>query len=321
MLINYTKFPIVLLSVLILSACNNQNSKFDATGTFEADEVIVSSELAGRIDSFAVEEGQQVKAGKVVGTIDAVNLALQKEQVEASINALREKTLDVKPQIRLLQDQLAVQKSQLATLERERQRTQNLLTADAATGKQLDDINAQIDVLKGQMQVTQQQIRVQQTATSTQNRGILSENKPLQKRVAQLADQLANANITNPINGTVLDKYAEQGEITAAGKALYKIADLSEMTLRAYITGDQLPQVRLGQQVKVLIDQGEKYKELPGTISWISDKAEFTPKTIQTKDERANLVYAMKVRVKNDGYLKIGMYGEVIFPGEGQEKK
>ena len=321
MFMNYAKFLIVLLSGLIYLACDNQKSEFDATGTFEADEVIVSSELAGRIDSFTLEEGQQVQAGKVVGTIDAENLALQKEQVEASINALREKTLDVKPQIRLLQEQLAVQKSQLATLERERQRTQNLLTADAATSKQLDDINAQIDVLKGQMQVTQQQIRVQQTATSTQNRGILSENKPLQKRVAQLEDQLANANITNPINGTVLDKYAEQGEITAAGKALYKIADLSTMTLRAYITGDQLPQVRLGQRVKVLIDQGEKYKELPGTISWISDKAEFTPKTIQTKDERANLVYAMKVRVKNDGYLKIGMYGEVIFPKEGQEEK
>ena len=321
MFINYAKFLIVLLPGLILSACDNHKSEFDATGTFEADEVIVSSELAGRIDSFTLEEGQQLQVGKVVGTIDAENLALQKEQVEASINALREKTLDVKPQIRLLQEQLAVQKSQLATLERERQRTQNLLTADAATSKQLDDINAQIDVLKGQMQVTQQQIRVQQTATSTQNRGILSENKPLQKRVAQLEDQLANANITNPINGTVLDKYAEPGEITAAGKALYKIADLSTMTLRAYITGDQLPQVRLGQQVKVLVDQGEKYKEMPGTIAWISDKAEFTPKTIQTKDERANLVYAMKVRVKNDGYLKIGMYGEVIFPKEGQEEK
>ncbi len=310
----------MLLFGLSLTGCGNKDAEFDATGTFEADEVIVSAELAGRIDSLSVEEGQQLPAGKVVGRIDALNLALQKEQVEASIGALQEKTMDVQPQLKLLRDQLAVQKSQLATLEREQQRIQNLLAADAATGKQLDDIEAEIEVLKGQMQVTQQQIRVQHTTTSTQNRGILSEQKPLEKRVAQLEDQLGNASITNPISGTVLDKYAEQGEITAAGKALYKIADLTTLTLRAYITGSQLPQVRLGQQVKVFIDQEEGYREFPGTITWISDKAEFTPKTIQTKDERANLVYAMKVQVKNDGYLKIGMYGEVVFPQAQEEK-
>ncbi|AKQ45716.1 secretion protein [Rufibacter radiotolerans] len=309
-----------LVTALFLFGCNNKGLESDATGTFEADEVIVSAELAGRIDSFAVEEGQKLGAGQVVGTIEARNLALQKEQVEASIDALQEKTLDVQPQIRLLQNQLGVQRSQLATLEQEQRRTRNLLAADAATGKQLDDINAQIDVLKEQMKVTQQQINVQRTLTTTQNRGILSENKPLQKRVAQLEDQLADAHVTNPITGTVLAKYAEQGEVTAPGKALYKIADLSTINLRAYLTGSQLPQVRLGQQVTVLVDQEEGYKELPGTITWISDKAEFTPKTIQTKDERANLVYAMKIRVKNDGYLKIGMYGEVKLP-EGQKEK
>jgi HlyD family secretion protein len=149
---------------------------------------------------------------------------------------------------------------------------------------------------------------------ATQNRIILSEGKPLEKRVAQLDDQLKKANIINPVNGTVITKYAEAGEMTSSGKALYKIADLSTMTLRAYITGTQLSQVKLGQTVKVLVDDGaDKYKEIPGNITWISDKAEFTPKTIQTKDERANLVYAIKVKVKNDGYLKIGMYGEVKF--------
>ncbi|MFD2247454.1 HlyD family secretion protein [Pontibacter ruber] len=321
MLKNNTTFLYVLLAGFILSGCGNKGPEFDASGTFEADEVIVSSELAGRIDSFTVEEGQRLAAGKVVGIIDSENLTLQKEQVEASIDALQEKTLDVQPQIKLLLDQLDVQKTQMVTLERERKRTQNLLAADAATGKQLDDINDQIEVLKGQMLVTQQQIRVQRTNVSTQNRGILSEHKPLQKRVAQLEDQLSDANITNPINGTVLDTYAEQGEVTAAGKALYKIADLTYLNLRAYITGDQLPQVRLGERVKVLIDQGKGYRELPGTITWISDKAEFTPKTIQTKDERANLVYAMKVRVKNDGYLKIGMYGEVMLPEQEPKKK
>lgn len=309
-----------LLSSLIFCSCGKKEPKFDATGTFEADEVIVSSELGGRIDSFAVEEGQHLQAGKVVGVIDAENLALQKEQVEASINALEEKTLDVQPQVRLLQDQLKVQQSQLATLKREQERTRNLIAADAATTKQLDDINSQIDVLQRQMQVTQQQIKVQRTNVSTQNRGVLSESKPLQKRVAQIEEQLGNASITNPITGTVLTKYAEAGEVTAPGKALYKIADLSTITLRAYITGDQLPQVKLGEPVTVLVDQGEDYKRLPGTVTWISDKAEFTPKTIQTKEERANLVYAMKVKVKNDGYLKIGMYGEVVFQEEQEEK-
>ena len=240
--------------------------------------------------------------------------SLQKEQVEASISSLGDKTADVGPQVQLLQNQLAVQQSQLSNLLQEKKRIENLISQDAATGKQLDDINAQIDVVKKQMTVTQQQIAVQRSNVSTQNRSILSENKPLQKRVAQLNDQLKRADVVNPINGTVLTKYAEAGELTAAGKALYKIADLTVMKLRAYVTGDQLSQIKLGQQVKVLIDDGkDKYKELPGTITWISDKAEFTPKTIQTKEERANLVYAVKIDVKNNGYLKIGMYGEVMF--------
>jgi HlyD family secretion protein len=221
--------------------------------------------------------------------------------------------MSVEPQIKLLHDQLNVQQSQLDNLLHEKTRTENLVRQDAATGKQLDDINAQIDMLRKQMQVTQQQINVQRNNTGTQNRGILSQGKSLQKKVEQLDDQLNKANIKNPINGTVITKYAEVGEMTAAGKALYKIADLSTITLRAYITGTQLPQIKLGQAVKVLVDDEKKYKELPGTITWISDKAEFTPKTIQTKEERANLVYAVKIKVKNDGYLKIGMYGEVKF--------
>ncbi|WP_315821896.1 HlyD family secretion protein [Paraflavitalea speifideaquila] len=162
------------------------------------------------------------------------------------------------------------------------------------------------------MTVTQQQINVQRSNVGTQNRSILSEGKPLEKRIAQLDDQLKRSGVANPINGTVITKYAEAGEMTATGKALYKIADLSTMTLRAYITGTQLSQVKLNQPVKVLIDNGAKeYREYNGVITWISDKAEFTPKTIQTKEERANLVYAVKIKVKNDGYIKIGMYGEV----------
>jgi len=246
--------------------------------------------------------------------LDAENISLQKEQVEANIQALGEKTSDVTPQVKLLENQLEVQRSKLNNLLHEKARIEKLLKQDAATGKQLDDINSEIDVAGKNIEVTQQQINVQRNSVAAQNRSILSESKPLQKRVAQLDDQLSKANIVNPVNGTVITKYAEAGEVTSAGKALYKIADLSTLTLRAYITGSQLSQLKLGQNVKVLVDDGaDKYREMPGTVTWISDKAEFTPKTIQTKDERANLVYATKIKVKNDGYLKIGMYGEVKF--------
>lgn len=303
-----------MLMAVVATACNNSEKEFDATGTFEATEVIVSSELGGRIVTLNVNEGDTISANRIVGTVDAVGIELQKEQVEASIGSLNDKTADVGPQVALLQNQLAVQQSQLNNLLHEQKRFENLLKQDAATAKQLDDINAQIDVVRKQMLVTQQQIAVQRNAVSTQNRSILSETKPLQKRVAQLNDQLKRADIVNPINGTVLTKYAEAGELTNTGKALYKIADLRVMKLRAYVTGDQLSQIKLGQNLKVMVDDGKKkYRELPGTITWISDKAEFTPKTIQTKEERANLVYAIKINVQNDGYLKVGMYGEVLF--------
>ncbi|NML23262.1 HlyD family efflux transporter periplasmic adaptor subunit [Pseudoflavitalea sp. G-6-1-2] len=304
-------FP-ALIFAGFLAACNGNGTVADASGTFEVDEVIVSSELTGKILSFDVQEGDSIAKDKVVGLVDAENLNLQKEQVQASIAALSQKTADLNPQVKLLEDQLTVQQAQLKNLLHEKQRLENLIKADAATGKQLDDMVSQIEVVQRQMQVTRQQMQVQRSNVGTQNRSILSEGKPLEKRVAQLDDQLKRASITNPVGGTVIEKYAEAGEMTSTGKALYKIADLSVMTLRAYITGTQLPQVKLGQQVKVLIDNGAKsYKELAGTITWIADKAEFTPKTIQTKEERANLVYAIKVKVKNDGFLKIGMYGEI----------
>lgn len=300
--------------LLFISSCNNGKSDADATGSFEADEVIVSSELSGKILYFSVEEGMPLTKDSIIGAVDAVNISLQQEQVESSIRALNEKTVNVNPQLKLLQDQLAVQQSQLNNQLHEKTRIENLVKADAATGKQLDDINAQIDVTKRSMSVTQQQMNVQRSNFSAQNRSILSEADPLQKRVNQLKDQARRANIVNPVTGTVITKYAEQGEITSSGKPLYKIADLSSLNLRVYITGVQLPKVKLGQTVTVMIDDGEKkYRNYSGTITWVSDKAEFTPKTIQTKEERANLVYAMKVKVKNDGYLKIGMYGEVKF--------
>jgi len=303
-----------LLIAVVFSACNNGKEKFDASGTFEADEVIVSSELNGKILALNAEEGAVLSKDSIVGTIDAVNISLQKEQVEANIQALKEKTSDVTPQVKLLQDQLSVQQTQFENMQHEKSRIENLLKQDAATGKQLDDINYQADALQKQMKVTQQQINVQKSNVATQNRSILSEGRPLTKNIALLEEQLSKSRIVNPANGTVLTKYAEPGEITSAGKALYKIADLSVITLRAYISGTQLSQIKLGQTVKILVDDGkDKNKELPGKVTWVSDKAEFTPKTIQTKDERANLVYAIKIKVKNDGFLKIGMYGEVKF--------
>jgi HlyD family secretion protein len=306
------KVTIALSVLLIMQSCGNKKENYDASGSFEADEVVVSSELGGQLLQFNVNEGDSLPGGQVVGVIDSTNLALQKEQVKATIRSLSEKTNNVQPQVELLQQQLSVQQSQLKNLLHEKDRTERLVQADAATSKQLDDINSQIDVLHRQMQVTQQQIAVQKNNTNTQNRSILSEAGPLQTQQAQVQERISKSRIVNPISGTVITKYAEQGEITTPGKALYKIADLSYLNLRAYVTGAQLSQVKLGQQVKVMVDDGAKnYRTYTGTITWISDKAEFTPKTIQTKEERANLVYAVKIKVRNDGYLKIGMYGEV----------
>lgn len=321
------KFLIPLLAILF-SACNNANNKYDATGTFEADEIIVSAEATGKILKLDVEEGAALAKDSVVGNIDPSAIELQKEQAASSVDALTQKTNDPSPQINILQSQMvtqtkqiAVQEEQLKTLLKEQQRFKNLVAADASPAKQLDDITGQVNILreqiaasKSQLAVLQSQVNSQRQAVAIQNRGILSEKNPMEKRVAQIQDQLNKTKIVNPVTGIVLTKYADANEYTNTGKAIYKIADLTTMKLRAYITGNQLALVKLNQPVKVLVDDGkDKYRELTGIISWISDKAEFTPKTIQTKEERANLVYAIKINVKNDGYLKIGMYGEVVF--------
>lgn len=306
--------PLCFSLVMLFVSCNFPEKLSDASGTFEADEVIVSSEVAGKIIELKIEEGDLLQKGSVVGMIDSIPLQLQKAQVEATIGALRQKTMDVMPQVKLLKDQSKILNTQLNNALHERGRIENLIRADAATTKQLDDINLQINVLKQQIIANNQQIKVQETVTGSQNNAILSEYKPLSQSVAQINDQLKRTLIVNPIQGTVLTKYAMAGEVTSAGKALYRIADLSVITLRAYITETQLAQIKINQKVTVLVDStSDSYRKFTGVISMISDKAEFTPKTIQTKDERANLVYAIKIRVKNNGLLKIGMYGEVKF--------
>jgi len=303
-----------ILMAGILSSCGNTQLKHDAAGIFEADEVIVSSEVSGKLLQLNLKEGDVLQKDSLVAVIDALPINLQQRRLESQIVSLGQKTQDVQPQVKLLKDQIAVLQTQLDNLYYERNRIENLIKADAATQKQLDDYNFQIETAKKQIAVDQQQIAVQVNNVSTANRTILSDTDPLKKQIAELKDTENRTKVYNPINGTVLTKYAMAGEVTTAGKALYKIADLSTIILRTYITGDQLPAVKLGQTVKVFIDKDEKsYQEYPGTITMISDKAEFTPKTIQTKEERANLVYAVKVTVKNDGYLKIGMYGEIQF--------
>ncbi|MEO6902248.1 MAG: HlyD family efflux transporter periplasmic adaptor subunit [Bacteroidia bacterium] len=286
-------------SVLIM-ACNNIKNSFDASGSFEAEEIIISAEATGIIKELKIEEGQLLKVGDVIGYIDSTQLHLKKEQLEAQTNALLSKRPNVLIQLAALQEQLQ-------TAEKEKKRIINLIKGDAATTKQLDDINANINVIK-------KQIIAQKSSLDISNTGINKEVTPLSIQVKQLNDQLNKCIIVNPINGTVLTKYAEQNEMALTGKAIYKIADLSTIILRVYISGNQLPNVKLNQKVSVFTDDGKGgFKETNGTISWINDKSEFTPKTIQTKEERANMVYAIKVKVVNDGSYKIGMYGEIKF--------
>lgn len=295
---NSFKFlPIVFVLLLTFSACKNSSNDFDASGNFEAEETIVSSEATGRVVEFTVAEGQQLKANEVIGYIDTTQLFLRKKQLTYSMRAVLAKQPD-------MSSQLATIKEQITTAEFEKKRIENLLKSDAATQKQLDDLNAQLAFLQKQYNATK-------SSLSITSRSLQSETLPLKAQVDQLNDQIKKSILVNPLSGTVLTKYVEKDEVTAPGKALYKIANLETMTLRAYLTGTQLPQIKLGQSVNVLVDDGTGTKSYSGTIVWISDKAEFTPKTIQTKDERANLVYAVKITVKNDGYLKLGMYGDV----------
>jgi len=310
------KFKVLALlaSLVTTISCSNHKDDYDAPGNFEADEVIVSAEQNGVLLSFSINEGDRVNEGVTVGQIDVTIPVLQQEQAQATIKALHNKTGSSAEQNDLVKKQLFVLEAQLAQQIREKARVENLVKADAATRKQLDDITAQVDQLQKQIAVTQQQLKVNASNTSIQNKSILSEKAPLEKTVAQYQELVKRGQVVNPVTGIVLTKYVLKGEMATIGKPLYKIANIDTLTLRAYVTGDNLSQIKTGQQVSVRIDQGKKeYKSYSGTIYWISAKSEFTPKTIQTKDERANLVYAIKVRVKNDGFLKIGMYGEVIW--------
>jgi HlyD family secretion protein len=292
------KYIIPVISTMLLYSCGNKDNGYDASGTFESTEITVSSEAGGKIMQLDVQEGMQVEPAQLLGYVDTVQLFLKKQQMLASKKALQSRRPESAKQIASLEEQIVAAK-------REKQRIQNLLAANAANQKQLDDISSQLLVLEKQLVALKSTLQITNT-------GITDESSVIEIQIAQLEDQLRKSRITSPIKGTVLVRYAEAGELATPGKPLFKVADLERMYLRAYITADQLTQMKIGQQVKVNADFGEKqFRDYNGTISWISDKAEFTPKSIQTRNERANLVYAVKIAVQNDGYLKIGMYGQM----------
>ncbi len=300
---NKRKIILTGVMALLLWSCGVKQNAYDASGIFEATEVIVSAEISGKIMEFSIEEGQKLQANTFVGYIDSTQLYLKKMQLLTNVKANETRRPDILKQI-------AVTEQQIATARTEQKRFENLLKSNAANQKQLDDINAQISLLE-------KQLTAQKSTLEKNNKGITEESSGIEIQIAQIEDQLQKCKIVSPITGVVLAKYAEKGELALQGKALFSIADIENMILRAYITSGQLTQFKLGQSVSVFTDLGEKgRKEYKGAITWISDKYEFTPKTIQTKDERANLVYAVKIAVKNDGYLKIGMYGELGIKGD-----
>lgn len=286
-------------SLILLNSCGPSGMSSDAAGTFEAEEITVSSEATGKIEWLDLAEGQRLQAGQAVGQIDTVQLYLQKLQLEESIISLEGSMPDIDRQTSAMRSRL---KQQL----REKDRIERLLEDDAATPKDLEDILSAIEVLEGQIEA--QESGLGNTIASLEGQIASARN-----RILQIEDQLSKCRIASPVDGTVLARYAHAGELAVSGKPLFRVADTRTMTLRAYFCLWQLKDVRIGQRVKVIADfGGDNMREYEGTVGWISDKSEFSPKSIQTKDERENLVYAVKISVGNDGYLKIGMYGEVI---------
>ena len=293
----------ILCIGFLVGACSDRDHLSDGYGNFETTEILIPAEAQGKLLAFKVEEGQKIRKGDTVGYIDTLQIFLQKELLFSRISAVQAQRIHVSAQVNVLEDQLT-------TVMIEKERVEKLLEDKAATQQQLDQLDGQIRILKSQIKVAEAQYTT-----------IQSETKSIKSQIAQVNDKIRRCIIINPESGTVLEKYSEQNEMAIPGKALYKLADLEIMEIRVYIAGNQLPRIKLGQEVTVLIDQDEKAnQELTGRITWISDKSEFTPKIIQTKEERVNLVYAVKITVSNDGRIKIGMPGEVIFPNNQETR-
>lgn len=336
------KLLLLAIGILMVASCGKDKQDYDATGTFEATEITVSAESAGQLKSFNISEGQVLNNGVTVGQIDARQLTLKrnqlatnneqlaathgqldanKRQLAANKQATSSRQLDLKKQVAAIRQQIVNQ-------QRERQRFTELLKDGAVARKQVDDIDYQLLILKKQLTATEEQIASQNASLAEQNKGIVAQMEGIdaqqavvnaqqagvRSQQAQIDDQIAHTFIKSPITGTVLEKYAEAGEFVALGKPLFKVANMKRMFIRAYITSAQLKNIKLGQKVKVMADYGKGQKKAyNGVITWISSRSEFTPKTIVTDDERADLVYAIKIQFQNDGYVKIGMYGEVKF--------
>ena len=287
----------VFACLAILAGCA-QKIDYDASGSFEATEITVSAETSGLIVNFDANEGTTVSEGQTVCSIDSTALILQRRTLEQQQKALLGGKPDMQKQLGALKDQIAKQKTELARVE-------NLYKEDAATSKQVDDVRAQLTILQSQYDATLSSLS-KNSASIDGNAAVVST------QIDQIDYNLSKCSVTSPVNGTIVTKYAQAGELTAAGKPLFKVADLENMFLRAYFTSDQLSSIKIGQRVRIVADfGGNEQIEYPGTVTWISSESEFTPKSIQTRDSRAALVYAVKIAVKNDGRLKIGFYGEV----------
>lgn len=296
---NY-RFALFSAISLFLLSCADENHEFDAAGNFEAVETLVSAEASGKILALDVMEGQILEQDQLVGYIDSTQLYLSKLQLEQNRKAILSGRPDIKIQLESLQ-------KELANAITDRDRIENLVKGEVASQKQLDDANTRIEIILSK-------IDAQKSVLTTSTNTLTEQSSTVEIQQAIIEDQLYKCRIINPVNGTVLTKYAEPYEMTSPGRPLYKIADLENMFIRIYISETQLTQIKIGQKVDVFTDISRKdFKKYDGTISWVSSRAEFTPKIVQTKEERVTLVYAVKVLVKNDGCLKIGMPGEVNF--------
>ena len=285
---------------LLLTACDNKTKEYDATGTFEATETTVFAEQSGALLVFGVSEGDKLVQGQEIGLVDTTQIWLKMKQLGAAKQVYQSQKPD-------MQKQIAATRQQLAKAQQEQRRYKELVADGAAPSKMLDDATSQVQVL-------QRQLDAQVSSLNTQLSTLNSQMAATDVQVSQLRDQLRRCHVVSPIGGTVLEKYVEQGEFVTIGKPLLKLADTEHMFIRAYVTSAQLQSVKVGQKVRVFADYGDgQKKEYEGTVSWISSRSEFTPKTILTDNERADLVYAVKIAIKNDGYAKIGMYGEVKF--------
>ena len=289
-----------ILTLFFFSSCKEKEKEYDATGTFEATETTVFAEQSGALLTFSVNEGENIEANMEVGLIDTTQTWLKIQQLHATKEVYRSQKPDMERQI-------AATRQQLVKARQDEQRYRELVADGAAPSKMLDDASSQVKVL-------QRQLDAQISSLSTSSRALDKQTAAAEVQVSQLRDQLRKCHIITPTKGTVLEKYVELGEFVSIGKPLFKMADTENMYMRAYVTSAQLQNIKIGQQVKVFADYGNNQrKEYQGTISWISSRSEFTPKTILTDDERADLVYAIKVAIKNDGFVKIGMYGQVKF--------